>query len=130
MYSALIKPTITLLVRMANIGQTEVNKINHEMSEMKHILRRLVQGVKTNGFSINNMESENEKIDDRITVLEEEVADLRAQNMALRDHLNFAVKVINDITEVVNNNNEFISVKHLCCDEKLESSDDEETLQN
>ena len=102
---------------MANIGQTEVNKINHEMSKMKHVLRRLVQDVKTNFFSINNIESENEKIDDRITVLEEEVTDLRAQNMALREHLNSAVKVINDITEIVNISNEFISVKRLYCDD-------------
>ena len=50
--------------------------------------------------------------------------------MALREHLNKAVKVINDITEIVNISNEFISIKHLYCDEKIEPSDDEETYRS
>ena len=109
---------------MTNIGQAEVNKIKHDMGEIKHDLRRLVRAVKTNGFCIVNMGSESEKVDDRLAVLEEEMADLIAQNTELRDHLNLAVKVINDITEVVNTDNGFISVKHMYCDEKLDSSDD------
>ena len=43
-----------------------------------------------------------EKHDDRITTLEEEVSDLKAENVEMRSHFNAMIKQLNDITAFVN----------------------------
>ena len=43
-----------------------------------------------------------EKHDDRITTLEEEVAGLKAENVEMRNHFNSMIKQLNDITAFVN----------------------------
>ena len=43
-----------------------------------------------------------EKHDDRITTLEEEVSGLKAENVEMRSHFNAMIKQLNDITAFVN----------------------------
>ena len=43
-----------------------------------------------------------EKHDDRITTLEEEVSGLKAENVEMRNHFNSMIKQLNDITAYVN----------------------------
>ena len=43
-----------------------------------------------------------EKHDDRITTLEEEVSGLKAENVEMRHHFNSMIKQLNDITAYVN----------------------------
>ena len=43
-----------------------------------------------------------EKHDDRITTLEEEVSGLKAENVEMRNHFNSMIKQLNDITAFVN----------------------------
>ena len=43
-----------------------------------------------------------EKHDDRITTLEEEVSGLKAENVEMRSHFNAMIKQLNDITTSVN----------------------------
>ena len=43
-----------------------------------------------------------EKHDDRITTLEEEVSGLKAENVEMRSHFNAMIKQLNDITTFVN----------------------------
>ena len=43
-----------------------------------------------------------EKHDDRITTLEEEVAGLKAENVEMRNHFNSMIKQLNNITAFVN----------------------------
>ena len=43
-----------------------------------------------------------EKHDDRITTLEEEVSGLKTENVEMRSHFNAMIKQLNDITEFVN----------------------------
>ena len=43
-----------------------------------------------------------EKHDDRITTLEEEVSGLKAENVEMRNHFNSMIKQFNDITAYVN----------------------------
>ena len=43
-----------------------------------------------------------EKHDDRITTLEEEVSGLKAENVEMRSHFNTMIKQLNDITAFVN----------------------------
>ena len=43
-----------------------------------------------------------EKHDDRITTLEEEVSGLKAENMVMRSHFNAMIKQLNDLTAFVN----------------------------
>ena len=43
-----------------------------------------------------------EKHDDRITTLEEEVSGLKAENVEMRSHFNAMIKQLNDITAYVN----------------------------
>ena len=43
-----------------------------------------------------------EKHDDRITTLEEEVSGLKAENVEMRSHFNSMIKQLNDITAYVN----------------------------
>ena len=43
-----------------------------------------------------------EKHDDRITTLEEEVSGLKAENVGMRSHFNAMIKQLNDITAFVN----------------------------
>ena len=42
-----------------------------------------------------------EKHDDRITTLEEEVSGLKAENVEMRSHFNAMIKLLNDITTIV-----------------------------
>ena len=46
-----------------------------------------------------------EKHDDRITTLEEEVSGLKAENVEMRSHFNAMIKQLNDITAFVNEKN-------------------------
>ena len=56
-----------------------------------------------------------EKHDDRITTLEEEVSGLKAENVEMRSHFNAMIKQLNDITTFVNEKH-----RHRIIEETLE----------
>ena len=60
-----------------------------------------------------------EKHDDRITTLEEEVSGLKAENVEMRSHFNTMIKQLNDITAFVNEKHD-----HRIIEETLELDTD------
>ena len=60
-----------------------------------------------------------EKHDDRITTLEEEVSGLKAENLEMRSHFNAMIKQLNDITAFVNEKHD-----HRIIEETLELDTD------
>ena len=60
-----------------------------------------------------------EKHDDRITTLEEEVSGLKAENVEMRSHFNTMIKQLNDITVFVNEKHD-----HRIIEETLELDTD------
>ena len=55
-----------------------------------------------------------EKHDDRITTLEEEVAGLKAENVEMRNHFNSMIKQLNGLTASVNEKHGYKIIEETC----------------
>ena len=63
-------------------------------------LKVRMENVELSNVSLNG--DDEEKIEDRLELLEERVAVLKVQNIELRDHLNSVVDMVNSITQLLN----------------------------
>ena len=90
-------------IRMA--FQTVQNVRNRWVPELKKLSDNVEKPeaslTGTDEFLLEVYELE-EKHDDRITTLEEEVAGLKAENVEMRNHFDSMIKQLNDITAFVN----------------------------
>ena len=90
-------------VRMA--FQTVQNARNRWAPELKKLsdnVEKLEASLTGTDECVVDIYELEEKHDDRITTLEEEVAGLKAENVELRNHFNAMIKQLNGITTFVN----------------------------
>ena len=73
----------------------EIKKLNESIEK----LQESIEGTDACMLDIYELE---EKLDDRINTLEEEVTALKSENVDIRDHLRCAIKELNAITYFVN----------------------------
>ena len=74
----------------------EITKINEHVEK----LEESIAGTDDCVVDIYNLE---EKLEDRLDHLEEELMAVKAENVELKNHLNSAIKELNAITELLNN---------------------------
>ena len=74
----------------------EITKINEHVEK----LEESIAGTDDCVVDIYNLE---EKLEDRLDRLEEELMAVKAENVELKNHLNSAIKELNAITELLNN---------------------------
>ena len=90
-------------VRMA--FQTVQNARNRWVPELKKLsdnVEKLEASLTGTDECVVDIYELEEKHDDRITTLEEEVTALKAENVEMRNHFNSMIKQLNDITAFVN----------------------------
>ena len=73
----------------------EITKINEHVEK----LEESIAGTDDCVVDIYNLE---EKLEDRLDRLEEELMAVKAENVELKNHLNSAIKELNAITELLN----------------------------
>ena len=78
----------------------EIKKLNESIEK----LQESIEGTDTCMLDIYELE---EKLDDRINTLEEEVTALKVENVDIRDHLRCAIKELNTIAHLVNEKHGF-----------------------
>ena len=74
----------------------EITKINDHIEK----LEESIAGTDDCVVDIYNLE---EKLEDRLDHLEEELMAVKAENVELKNHLNSTIKELNAITELLNN---------------------------
>ena len=78
----------------------EIKKLNESIEK----LQKSIEGTDTCMLDIYELQ---EKLEDRINELEEEVTALKAENVDIRDHLRCAIKELNGIACFVNEKHGF-----------------------
>ena len=90
-----IRMTFQAVQNVRNRWVPELKKLSDNMEKLEASLTGTDECV----VDIYELE---EKHDDRITTLEEEVSGLKAENVEMRSHFNAMIKHLNDITAFVN----------------------------
>ena len=90
-----IKLTFEAVQNVRNRWVPELKKLSDNVEKLEASLTGTDECV----VDIYELE---EKHDDRITTLEEEVSGLKAENVEMRSHFNAMIKQLNDITTFVN----------------------------
>ena len=78
----------------------EIKKLNENIEKLQTSIERI------DTFIFDIYETE-EKLDDRINTLEEEVTAVKVENVDIRDHLRCAIKELNAIAHFVNEKHGF-----------------------
>ena len=90
-------------VRMAfQAVQNVRNRWAPELKKLSDNVEKLEASLTGTDECVVDIYELEEKHDDRITTLEEEVAGLKAENVEMRNHFNSMIKQLNDITGLVN----------------------------
>ena len=79
-----------------------VFQINEELRCLNHKHEDLQISIAETDNVTREISRIEEKLEDRVTTLEEEVLQLRAQNNMLRDYLNLAIKELNAVIDLLN----------------------------
>ena len=90
-----IRMTFQAVQNVRNRWVSELKKLSDNVEKLEASLTGTDECV----VDIYELE---EKHDDRITALEEEVSGLKAENVEMRSHFNAMIKQLNDITAFVN----------------------------
>ena len=90
-----IRMTFQAVQNVRNRWVPELKKLNDNVEKLEASLTGTDECV----VDIYELE---EKHDDRITTLEEEVSGLKGENVEMRSHFNAMIKQLNDITAFVN----------------------------
>ena len=90
-----IRMTFQAVQNVRNQWVPELKKLSDNVEKLEESLTGTDECV----VDIYELE---EKHDDRITTLEEEVSGLKAENVEMRSHFNSMIKQLNDITAYVN----------------------------
>ena len=85
-----------------NLPRNEVQKVNVQLETINEKMDELQSSVAATYNCTVEISGEEEKIDDRVTLLEEEVMSLKVQNIELRNHLNSAIRELNEVTHLLN----------------------------
>ena len=93
-----IRMTFQAVQNVRNQWVLELKKLSDNVEKLEASL------TGTDECVVDIYESE-EKHDNRITTLEEEVSGLKAENVEMRSHFNAMIKQLNDITAFVNEKN-------------------------
>ena len=90
-------------VRMAfQAVQNVRNRWAPELKKLSDNVEKLEASLTGTDECVVDIYELEEKHDDRITTLEEEVSGLKAENVEMRNHFNSIIKQLNDITAFVN----------------------------
>ena len=90
-------------VRMAfQAVQNVRNRWAPELKKLSDNVEKLEASLTGTDECVVDIYELEEKHDDRITTLEEEVAGLKAENVEMRNHFNSMIKQLNNITAFVN----------------------------
>ena len=73
-----------------------------ELKKLSDNVEKLEASLTGTDECVVNIYELEEKHDDRITILEEEVSGLKAENVEMRNHFNAMIKQLNGITAFVN----------------------------
>ena len=82
----------------------KIEKLQKRVTELEGHLRKL-QDVELSDAqgAIEELLIDQEKKDDRLELMEEEVKVLKVQNIELRDHLNLTIDMLNNVVKILNN---------------------------
>ena len=70
-----------------------LNKLEPKMEALRDTVTTLEETLKSTYVNIQDVNEVQDKIQDRVDVLEEEVTALKAQNSGLKDHLNMVIDI-------------------------------------
>ena len=85
-----------------NLAKNEVEKINRELHRVNCQIEQIEDSISITDGSTVELKGDQEKMEDRIDHLEEEVTSLKVQNIELRKHLNWAIEELNNVTALLN----------------------------
>ena len=82
--------------------QTVTNRWVPEIKRLNDQLEKLEDSLAGTDDCVVDIYSLEEKLEDRLELLEEELTAVKAQNVELRNHLNSTIKELNAIVEFLN----------------------------
>ena len=78
------------------------NQISPEIKKINNQLEKLEESIAGTDECVVDIYALEEKLEDKLECLEEELTAVKAENVELKNHLNSVIKELNAITELLN----------------------------
>ena len=78
------------------------NRLSPEIKKINDQLEKLEESIAGTDECVVDIYSLEEKLEDKLEWLEEELTSVKAENIELKNHLNSVIKELNAITELLN----------------------------